>query len=345
MDTSFLCFAIPCFHGAEVRMRGTFEAREDLTDLERMSDGGYLVVRVWSLFIPHTIEIRSEGGRLTHRYFVGGLSRRYDDEARRLLANELNRLVRQSAFGAATRVRQILAARGPAGVLEEVRTLDNDFVRGTYLRALFAATSLDTATMASAIALVEELFRSDFERSRTLRAVASAAAADVGLARAYVETTDRMSSDFEHARALVALVQGKRPAADVKDLIARSVGRLHSDFEKSRTLRALLAEGPLESPDPVFSAVRGMHSDFEKSRVLRQLLVDRSLPVVARQGVLDVVPSISSDFEQSRVLRAMVDAEPLEPALRSAFLDAADHIGSSFEQNRVLAALVKGEAR
>ena len=132
VDTSFLCFAIPCFHGAEVRMRGTFEAREDLTDLERMSDGGYLVVRVWSLFIPHTIEIRSEGGRLTHRYFVGGLSRRYDDEARRLLANELNRLVRQSAFGAATRVRQILAARGPAGVLEEVRTLDNDFVRGTY---------------------------------------------------------------------------------------------------------------------------------------------------------------------------------------------------------------------
>ena len=96
-----------------MRVRGTVTFKPDLTDVESLSDGGYLAIRTWSLFIPRTVEIRSEGGRLTHRYYVGGLSRPYDDDARRWLASELSStLVRKLGLGAESRTRQILAADG-----------------------------------------------------------------------------------------------------------------------------------------------------------------------------------------------------------------------------------------
>ena len=38
----------------------------DLTDVESLSDGGYLTMRVWSGRVPHTIEISSIGGKLSY---------------------------------------------------------------------------------------------------------------------------------------------------------------------------------------------------------------------------------------------------------------------------------------
>ena len=125
-----------------MRGRGDITFKPDLTDVESLSDGGYLSIRTWSLFIPRTIEIRSEGGRLTHRYYVAGLSRPYDDEARRWLASELSTtLVRRMGLGAESRTRQILAAGGVPAVLDEIRRLEADHVRGRYFRELFRATS------------------------------------------------------------------------------------------------------------------------------------------------------------------------------------------------------------
>jgi beta-lactamase regulating signal transducer with metallopeptidase domain len=114
-DSSFLCFAVPCAYGSELRVTGPFELTADLSDVASLSEGGSLIVRKWSLFIPYTVEVRADRGGLTHRYFVAGIWRPYTDEARRLLAAELREIGRRTSIAARARARRILAAEGGGG--------------------------------------------------------------------------------------------------------------------------------------------------------------------------------------------------------------------------------------
>ena len=255
--------------GIDVRVRGTVTFKPDLTDVESLSDGGYLAIRTWSMFIPRTIEIRSEGGRLTHRYYVAGLSRPYDDDARRWLASELSTtLVRRLGLGAESRTRQILAADGVPGVLDEIRRLDGDHVRGRYFRELFRARPLDSASLTRTLALAASLIGSDFELSQTLRVAAPGAALETSTVQAYVDAANDIHSDFERRRALVALLQVGGAAAGTGDLVLRSAARMGSDFEKGIVLRSALETPTLDHPDALLPALRTMRSDFEKRRVV-----------------------------------------------------------------------------
>ena len=56
----------------DVRLHGAVTFTDDLTDVLTLDDGGSLTIRDWSSLVPHTIEITSIGGTLTHAYFVGG---------------------------------------------------------------------------------------------------------------------------------------------------------------------------------------------------------------------------------------------------------------------------------
>ena len=230
--------------GIDVRVRGTVTFKPDLTDVESLSDGGYLAIRTWSMFIPRTIEIRSEGGRLTHRYYVAGLSRPYDDDARRWLASELSTtLVRRLGLGAESRTRQILAADGVPGVLAEIRRLDGDHVRGRYFRELFRARRLDPASLTGALALAASLIGSDFELSQTLRVAAPGAALETSTVQAYVDAANDIHSDFERRRALVALLQVGGAAAGTGD---RCFGRRREWVRISK--RAVVLRSALETP-------------------------------------------------------------------------------------------------
>jgi hypothetical protein len=73
----------------DATLRGTITLTDDLTDVQSLSDGGSLTIRDWSHVVPRTVDIRSTGGKLTRSYYVGGLSRPWDDDARLFLATQL----------------------------------------------------------------------------------------------------------------------------------------------------------------------------------------------------------------------------------------------------------------
>ena len=58
----------------DVTLRGTITFTDDLTDVQSLSDGGSFTMRDWSHVVPRTVEIKSSGGKLTHAYYVGGVS-------------------------------------------------------------------------------------------------------------------------------------------------------------------------------------------------------------------------------------------------------------------------------
>ena len=66
--------------------------------MRTVSDGGSLTLRDWSTGVPHTVEITAANDTLTRTYFVMGLKRAWDDEAKRFLSTQLPILVRQTGI-------------------------------------------------------------------------------------------------------------------------------------------------------------------------------------------------------------------------------------------------------
>ena len=83
-------------HKLDVALHGSVAFTDDLTDVQTLSDGGSLTLRSWIFLVPHTVEITAANGTLTRTYFVAGMKRPWDDEAKRFLATQLPILVRQS---------------------------------------------------------------------------------------------------------------------------------------------------------------------------------------------------------------------------------------------------------
>lgn len=326
--------------GMDVRGRGDITFKEDLTDIAQLSPGGYLSVREWTLFIAHTIEIRNEGGALTHKYYVAGLSRPYDGEAKRWLAAALPVLVRRSGLGAEARTRQILAAGGPSGVLDEIRELDSDWVRRRYFSELFKAAPLDHTTLARALALAADSIQSDFELTETLRAAAPAAALDAELAQAYVTATNRIDSDFEQRRALEALLRTDGVVAAASELALQSAVNIDSDFEKAELIRTAL-RSRVDRAGALFIAVGRMDSDFEKRRALSPLVANRDISLEAKTGLLGAAAGIGSAFERAELLLAFAKAYGVDQTTAAPFFAAMRNMDSDFERRRVLAAVAR----
>jgi bla regulator protein blaR1 len=363
----------------DVTLHGAIVFTDDLTDVQSLSDGGVLTIRDWSGLIPHTVEIRSSGGKLAHTYFVGGLSRPWDDEARRFLATELPLLVRRSGLGAESRVKSIFEKKGVGGVLEEIDLLGGDYARRLYFVALVDVAHLDSNGVLPVLQRAGERMRSDYDRRRVLEHVASRVSLDQRGALAYVRVMAGMKSDYDQRQALNALTNSG--AALDGDAAFQAIAHMKSSYDKRKVLSEILRRGPLSAEtkkgvlgavvamgsdydrgqvltdyvkafgvepalrEPFFAAVRAIRSDYERRRVLTDVANRGAVNREVQQAAFETVASMNSDYDRAEVLLAFVGAQGIDSASRQSFVSAAERLKSSYEQNRVLAALVKSERR
>ena len=362
----------------DVRLHGTVTFTDDLTDVKSLSDGGTLTLRDWSAVVPHAVEITSSNGTLERTYFVAGLKRAWDDEARRFLATQLPILVRQSGIGAESRVKAIFDKKGANGVYEEIDLLGGDYARRLYFVALIDVAHFDSATVQPLLQRAGQLIASDYDRRQVLEHVASRVALDRKGASAYVHAMATMKSDYDQRQALTALAKRDGAAAD-GDALLPALAHIKSSYDKRMVLADMLERGVLtvEAKKTVLSAVPGMQSDYDRRQVLTPYLerfgvepalrepfftavrsiksdYDRRevLTGLAKKGssgrdvqdaMFEAVAQMTSDYDRAEVLLALVPG--IDAAGRPAFVSAAERIRSSHDQNRVLAALVKAERR
>ena len=261
----------------DVRLHGAIEFKEDLTDVTSMADDGYLTMRDWSAVIPRTIEIRSSNGVITRKFYVAGLERPFDDEARRWLAEKLPILVRRSGIGAQQRVKSIFTKKGTGGVLDEIRLLGSDYARRLYFIALLDTAQLDSTSSLPVLVQIGQLMTSDYERGQVLQHIASHIRLDRPAAQAYVRAMATMQSDYERRRVLTALA-GR--------------GSIDRDVQAS-----------------VFDLVGTMHSDYDRAEVLLAFLNAHAVESASRQAFVNAAERIKSTHDQNRVLAALVRAE------------------------------------
>ena len=270
--------------------RGPIE--RDVTDVTSMSDDGYLMLRDWSALVPRTIEIRSSGGVITRTFYVAGLQRPFDDDARRWLAEKLPILVRRSGIGADERVKSIFAKRGVNGVLDEILLLGGDYARRRYFVALVDTARLDSTSSLPVLRQVGQQMTSDYERGQVLQRIASRVRLEDRAARAYVQAMAGMKSDYEKRRALTALLAARPLATGVAHIALAGVEDMHSDYDRGEVLRAALAAGGIDQTDTLFAAVGRMTSSYEQRRVLNDALAKSALGPDGRRGFLMAAATI-----------------------------------------------------
>jgi len=362
----------------DARLHGNVTFTDDLTDVQSMSDGGILTLRDWTTLVPHTVEITSSNGVLTHSYFVAGLKRPWDDEAKRFLATQLPAMVRRSGIGAESRVKSIFQRRGVNGVFEEIDLLGSDYARRLYLVALVDVAGFNATSVQPVLQRTGGLMKSDYDRRLVLEHVAAHVPLDRAAAASYVQAMATMRSDYDQRQALSALAEHHRDVAD-GDVLLPALAHMKSSYDKRMVLEQALKKGQLSPaarravldaiPDmqsdydrrqvlamfvdrfdlesaerePFFVAVRAIKSNYDRREVLTSLAKKGSAGHEIQDAVYGAVSEMTSDYDRAEVLLAF--APGVDAGTRQAFVSAAQRIKSSHDQNRVLAALVKAERR
>ena len=331
----------------DVRMHGTVTFTDDLTDVQNLSDGGSLTIRDWTDVVPHTIEIASEHGKLTRSYWVAGVSRGWDDEPQRRLAEILPILVRNSGAFAESRVKSILAKKGVSGVLDEIALVTSDYARRVYYVALLDNASLNGESLTTVLQQVGQRIKSDYDRRTVLEHVAARNELDDRSAVAYARAIEGMTSSYDKRQALVALIARAQLPAAAKQSVLASTASVRSDYDRREILVAYIRKHGVETAvrDAFFTAVSGITSDYDRRQVLTAVAALRALSGQVKTSVLQAAGSMRSDYDRAETLLAFLRQQGIDAATRQAFVDAANRIKSDYDQNRVLAELVKVERR
>jgi len=253
----------------DVTLNGDVTFTDDLTDVQTLSDGGSLTIRDWSRGVPRTIEIRSSGGRLTRTYYIAGVSRGWDDDARRALAEMLPTLVRRSGLGAESRVKSIFAKKGTAGVLDEIALLGGDYVRRRYVTALIDLASFDSTSVQPVLRLVSDRMTSDYDRRLILERIASRVRLTGSATNMYLDVARSMHSDYDRRLTLAALFNAGGQIAD-SEALAKVLVQMRSSYDKRLVISDLIGRSTL-SPDlkqAVLRATASMQSDYDRGLAL-----------------------------------------------------------------------------
>ena len=247
---------------------------DDLRDVKSVSDGGSLTVQTRRLLSSRWLEISASNGSVNRKYFVNNSEEPWTEESGRWLADELPFLVRRSGVSADERVKQITEAKGVNAVLDEIRLLYTDSVRGRYFRALFETSRLDAADVNAAFRLASDLISSSSELGRTLDAALTAGLQDND---GFFYAATRISSSAEKSRLLTEVLEKSElsPARQVDFLSAAAT--IGSSAACAGVLDAFitryqLAEEPIRTAFLV--ALKAVDSNFERGRLLERVVID-----------------------------------------------------------------------
>jgi hypothetical protein len=322
----------------ELVLRGNITFKEDLTDVESLSEDGLLRIRNWSHLIPRTIEIRNENGRLTRSYYVAGVARAWDAEAAGQLREQLPHLVRRTGLGAESRVRSIFEKKGIGGVLDEIDQLESDYARRLYFTALVDRARPDAAAIVPVLRKMDRL-RSDYDRGQVLQRIAARVPLDQRAASEYVQAASPLKSDYERRRVLSALLSVKPLPPGAAGLVLRSAVDMRSDYDRSEVLRTALAQDAVTDADALFAAVGRMTSSYEQRRVLTVLASRSALSMELKRGLLTAASTMNSDYDRASVLIDYVSHHGAESAVRQPLFAAVTTMKSDYEKRRVLTAI------
>ncbi|HLW52565.1 MAG TPA: M56 family metallopeptidase [Candidatus Angelobacter sp.] len=328
----------------DLRADGEIKFNAEATEVQSISSGGSFSVSIRQGDMLKQVKVTPSAGGLQYVYKVNGQQQPFEGEARTWFSQFLLDLERSTGFSADARVPALLAKGGPNAVLDEIRNLRGDYVRGIYFRKLLEQPNLPGPVVQRVITQAGAEITSDYELARVLMTVGKQyELADEASRTAFLNAAGKLKSDYEHSRVLIELLRRPNISKDLVNVALKSSASISSDYEKSRILLSLMDQKSFEPAqlDFYLKMVDSIHSDYEKSRDLLAPMQRYTLAVDQINRIMSATATISSDYEKSRLLAGLAGKGKFDEGQMSSYLKVVDSMGSDYERSRSLMELMK----
>lgn len=328
----------------ELRAEGEFTLRADLSDIETVSNDGWVRIEERIGRDSKRIEIRrGKGSELEHQYWINGDRAAFDESARAWLARTLLSVERRTAFAASTRVPQIYKSRGLRGVLSEIALMPSDYAKSRYYGTLLdMGIALDSNTLNSIVRQVStDLASSDYYMSEVLGKFSKQGSADETTWRMFAEAAGRMKSDYYKSETLKKVLSKGKLSSQTVGILLHSASGMKSDYYLSDLLKNVANRYALNADTRQYyaEALRNIESDYYRSDLLKALGSDGDWDAKTSEYVLASVASIKSDYYKSESLASLVKAKHV--ASWPSYFSAVSSIDSDYYKKEALSAALR----
>jgi hypothetical protein len=329
-------------HRIKIRTEGKVELTEDWTGIAHLSRGAEMRLEEEDGRVERRLDVEPGGdGRPVYTWKVDGKERAFDAEGQKWLRSMLLQFVRGTGYDAERRVAWFLKTQGPNGLLAEVSQIPGDYVKGIYLKKLFAQRGLGAGVVERALQQAGREIGSDYELAQALIAAAGSQALNEPAARAYAEAARSIDSDYEQRRALSELTAKGPLTPGILAAVLQTARGIDSDYELASLLTGVPASalGDAATRSAYLQAAETIGSDYEHHRALSAAVASGKLSGDSLLGVLRSAQGIQSDYERASLLVEIAGKYSLSGPARDAYTQAASSIRSKYERGRAEEAL------
>jgi hypothetical protein len=323
----------------ELRADGDFTLRPDLSDVATIERGGSVIVEERDGRTSRRVEIRPSGSGLERLYYVNGQRAEWSAEAREWLATTLLAVERRTAFAANTRVPQILQARGPNGVLEEVSLMPSDYAKSAYLTVLLKQeNNLDAATLTRIVKQATREMDSDYYLAEVFTKIGSQRRADEETWRAFADAAGGMKSDYYKAQVIgKVLSRDQLDDATVATLL-KATSTIKSDYYQAETLKTMALKYKVtpQTRSYYLAALNRIDSDYYRAEVLGLLSTGEPLDATMTSATLKTIGQMKSDYYKSEALSKIVKRGRVDASNRNDYFAAIRSIDSDYYKHAAL---------
>jgi beta-lactamase regulating signal transducer with metallopeptidase domain len=329
----------------ELRAEGKFTMRADLSDVESISNDGWVRIEEREGRTSRRVEMRrADNGSIDHVYWVNGNRAAFDNDAKGWLAQTLLAVERRTAFAASTRVPQLYRSGGLRGVLSEISQMTSDYPKSQYYGTLLdMGVTLDANSLNDVVRqAATELSSSDYYMSEVLGKLGNQSAANETTWRAFAEAAGRMKSDYYKSETLKKVLSKGKLSSETVGILLKSAAGIKSDYYTTDLLKQVAAKYALNAETRAYyvDALRHIESDYYRGELLKALGTEGEWDSRTSAFVLESVASIKSDYYRSESLVSLVKAKHVDNW--PAFFAATSSMGSDYYKKTSLTVVLRG---
>lgn len=311
-----------------VETRGKMEVTDDDKDIKSMSPDGYLEITKTVFGSKRTLVISPTPSGLKREYYEGRTSVPFEPEGRKWLGEILPEIVRTTTLAAESRVNRIYKNNGVNGVLDEIRTIESDYVRAHYAN-LLVNVNQPVQNLAVIITEVGSIMESDHYLTEFLTKNLKLFLPSREAMHAVFTATKNMDSDHYRTEVIKEALYLGPPSLDNVSAALEATDKMESDHYKTEVLTSLLRQSNLTDAviAEMINTTKGMESDHYRTVVLTKALSKPGLSSTSFQRVLESVKVMDSDHYKTEVMTSLL-GNTLAPDMQTLLIAATSSIES-----------------
>jgi len=290
-----------------IEARGKIELTDDDKDIKSMSPDGFLEITKTVFGSKRKVRITPQGNSIKKEYFEGRTSLPFEPDGKKWLTEILPELVRTTTIGAESRVNRFYRQGGVNAVLNEIESLESDYVTEHYANVLVGLPILpkDYPIIISRVAytLDSDHYLTEFLQKNLSKFLAAKESSDAVFA-----ATTKMESDHYKTEVIKEALQVQSASPDAIRSILQASGKMDSDHYKTEVLGTLLNQNNLTDAimGEIMTATRAIESDHYRSIVLSRALAKTGLSNNSYQRALESIKEIESDHYKTEVITKLL---------------------------------------